>query len=841
MKTMSYQIPYLNGEAFDNAARYPRVYRIMSPRYTLFLDNELAQVRRYVPAPDAEWDSGTDFETAFAVEHHGRVYEADHMATGEKTGNTRVIEEGHSCIRTDMEMLRYGDDERFSGALEVVAYPEYFAMNYEVRSAVDITGLTLKMSVRLKGRKIVRVGRDRLVAADGKGNNLIFASFDPAVTLRAAGEDTVELTRKRVAVPAKHYDHAGLVVIPTKNTGFTDVKKVFALNDGLSVTAHMTSPEDSVPAVTRDIYGNCRIDITPKTWDADVTSTYEARNRYQKMDFTVRNDSDRDVLVPVCFAYGRENTYRTRIPITGLSPMIRRGGVPCGIQVQLSKTWDGCANDEYVYDDPSLLKQGYWMRATALIPAPRHSEERYEYFCAFENYGGVAAVQHAQLGLMGWGGSQRQWHQLALGSHGETICYSVQGGGVMQDIRGLYVRSAHGGMKEYNWSGNVGGGDFLIYMEPDESPIITWPNNPRNDVADTVTHYRAQCPILTDVTYVGHTRDGRIDASYNVMLGSTDDAARHYHVLRYDFRQDTPFARLSFYSHPSERYAPPCQRKLAFGADDREPRVRHLRGKPDHYRAPSFKGLHFPAGRFPWAMAYDADFLRCEPGMDYNRIKEGPFRQSNLNTLMIVRELHGRVNGKRLTKLDYNLFDINTWGLHSFGYELVLPKKFGDVVRAGSWIEMTVELVVLPADPGAYYGDSEIITDNLDKLNSPAIAPVFVMGNALEVTAEVGRVTRTYPPRIRCASGEEAARFRLRGGLGYTPITFTGIKADPAKLQLQVLVKGKFRPVYKENPTGEEGDDVQIMATDKGFDAVYAVKNARFNAGDNVYRLVVKD
>lgn len=839
---MFFQIPYLDGEfAAEYGAVGARIYKVAAPNYTLFLDNKGAQPRRIIFERDAQFDAGTDMTVTYCIIEKGNQLVADHMEHEEGVqNNTRVIEEGNFVCRFDMLMLRYGENTNYGGTCEVNAYPGYFAINYEVRSLAEAKNITLKYVIKLHNRTVSLTGRNRALAVAPDGNNLIFAAYDAHTTLHAEG-DTVTVTRTHVNIAPKRWADAAIAVIPTKRKTFVDIKRVYAFNEKLSVTAHMTSPEEKDCRVSVDRFGSCKVDITSTI--RDICSNYDARNTYQKVALTFTNDSDIDVEIPVCFAYGHENTYRTAIPITGLSPMMRRNGVPTGTQVQISKTWDGVANDDLLFDYEYRSKQGYWMRATTSVVLPRHSTQELEYFCAFEHYGGIVAASHAQLGLMGWGHSSTQWDQLALGSHGETICYSVCGGSTMQDIRGLYTRSFHGNMAEYGWAGNVGGGNFLIYFDGNETDTrIAWPKNPAQDISNMISDYRTQCPIMTEAVFSGTTPDGKISAEYNVILSSTDDCARHYHRITLDFNADTEFSRLSLYSRPSNRYMPPCLRNLTVGADETVGRTRVLNKKKGYYDKASFKNLRFPAGKNQWVYQYNADFVPYVPDFVAPADKDAhPGRQANINTLLTLRRIAGKVNGKRLTKMEYSLFGINTWNMNNMGMEIVLPKKFGNVIQKGSHIELIAELTVIPADIGAYYGDTDYIINNADILNTAAIAPFIVKGNDIKLSALKGKITDNYPPSIKCVNEDILAEFTMENGLGYTPVRFTNVRDRVDNLELQVLQQGRFRPVTKEFPTGEDGDDIQVLAVSpKEFEVVYAVKNARYNSGNNTYRLVRK-
>ena len=85
----------------------------------------------------------------------------------------------------------------------------------------------------------------------------------------------------------------------------------------------------------------------------------------------------------------------------------------------------------------------------------------------YARWGGVPAASHAQLCLIGWGHNQF-WDQSAIGSFGESICYEpgrVQRRCFIDDVRPL-MTLPEPGAKLYGWAENAGGGDFLVWIDP---------------------------------------------------------------------------------------------------------------------------------------------------------------------------------------------------------------------------------------------------------------------------------------------------------------------------------------------------------------------------------------
>lgn len=115
----------------------------------------------------------------------------------------------------------------------------------------------------------------------------------------------------------------------------------------------------------------------------------------------------------------------------------------------------------------------------------------------------------------------------------------------IDDVRPLMVWGMGEGHRKWTWTHNVGGGDFLVYLDA-EGRYQPW--------RAVRTAYLSQGPNLTDVRYSGLTADGHLACRVAVSYVCMDDLNRSYHRFRYDVLQPTPFRRLAFYQVGSDRY-----------------------------------------------------------------------------------------------------------------------------------------------------------------------------------------------------------------------------------------------------------------------------------------------
>ena len=83
--------------------------------------------------------------------------------------------------------------------------------------------------------------------------------------------------------------------------------------------------------------------------------------------------------------------------------------------------------------------------------------------------------------------------------------------------------------------------------------------------------------------------------------------------------------------------------------------------------------------------------------------------------------------------------------------------------------------MVLPADAASYYGPDKGFQKALaGDADTWRLVHREAVGNALKSESRRGAVLNPYPLRIAVDDGQ-GAEVTLRGGLGYVPVTFTGL------------------------------------------------------------------
>lgn len=456
-----------------------------------------------------------------------------------------------------------------------------------------------------------------------------------------------------------------------------------------------------------------------------------------RIRLNLKNDEDSPQTVRLNFAQ------QDNVPaITGIVPLLRDSlGNPTGIPVQISKNWHQTKGKTFLY-------QGAWLHALTALELPPHSRTDLE-FCLVRNFWGqLPLASHAQLCLIGWGVDQL-WDQAAIGSWGESICYDPDvclNRSVIDDVRPLMVTQMNRPGGKWGWTNNVGGGDFLVYFDREGD---------KQYLTRMRTAYLSQGPNLTDVVYSGVSADGKIAATMRVMTPRCDDLNRAYHFFRYDVLEPVEFSRLAFYQVGADNYNDHQFGKLARGDETGLLEEWDARqGGLEYHRS----GIPCP-GNAPWFSLHEG-ISKDEKGGAW------------ANRGLVIRSWKARLGGREAPPIAASYGTQN--GPHSCNVELTPPPKVTQL-QPGDFVEAQVELLVLPQSADDYYGPNKNLREDLQG-NGNTWKPVFrqAVGNALRIEVENGTLLRGYPPRIQVDSNQ-SAEIAVTGGVGYLPLTFSGL------------------------------------------------------------------
>ena len=456
-------------------------------------------------------------------------------------------------------------------------------------------------------------------------------------------------------------------------------------------------------------YGANIIKIRDSGWNNQSGTYYpqEHLDRFDKWPITLSNDGDKAKTFRLLF------DTRPRA-ITGFTPMVLDSeGRPTGIPVQISKNWHKGKD--------SMRYQGPWIHGSTVIRVPPRSTRNFQYAIAYARWGGVPAASHAQLSLIGWGHNMF-WDECAIGSFGESICYEpgrTQRRSFITDVRPLMVYGKD--RKRWGWTGNVGGGDFLVYFDAEGKYV---------PMIKTRGRYYSYGPNLTKVSYDEMSQDKSIKASYTVGLARADDYVRVFQDVRYDVLRPVEFSRLAFCQMPSDYYNDMKYGKAAIG---------NLGGLVCEWpvRMGSWqydrKSVPMP-GRQPWVSLHDVS-----PHEKVTQAARG----------LIVRKWDAVLGSKKCIEPRLSTY-MTEWhrSNHRVAAELSSPLGL-ERLKPGDYVDMDIELVVLPSKVDIYYGPNRPFVAALDRdANTWKMVHREAKGNDLDIRIEEGKLIRNYPVEI---------------------------------------------------------------------------------------------
>jgi hypothetical protein len=748
-------------------------------------------------------------DLALHVELNGVRHAADAFRSddGSTSNPSRLIDMGRFMQQVEIPDVGYAGAD-VGGVLHVAAMPRHLVLTQRITPAAQTDDLTLQVqlsgdAVRLFPHTTVLDG-DRALSVlddDGQGWSFILpAGVDGAIGRTSEGD--VVFSAAFTDVPGGTECALSITAVPTHAASSDQLSLWLTPTDTVRVQyAQLNRDGSAAEALTDARWDDQRglfvVDLRDLSnvgasaglpWaDADAHTWY---NRHQ---IVVHNDTGGAVSVPLAFDGGNNAAFY----IVGGSPLLRdTDGEPIGAPMQISKNW---------HETP------FWYHTySALELAP--GEHSFEHTFAHAKWGDAYAVAHAQLSLIGWGRNQ-QWDESSVGAFGESITYDPDftlGRAMVDDVRPVLVDAAG----EWTWTGNVGGANFLIYGTAETD------NRPDHQLSRLRTDYAATGPNLTDVTYAGVTRDGRVQATVTTQLTRTDDVVRVYYHLRYEFLEAVTYTRLALFQMAADRYGDNGFTRYAYGDADQVvfDGAVHEHGTTG-YASAADRGIALD-GPSPWVWLYASD------------LDTGSLPEHLANVGFVVRDYAAVLGDETVTTPHINVVLTHNGGQSQMAFELGIPWDPADpTVPAGSVITATVEYVVPPSDKSRWFGASDTLSAiPAEDFQTPQMMQGLAADNALTVDAAVGSVARVHPVELVADPGFTAVDFELTGGVGYVPVTIGGL-ARPDGWRLEVHVDGAWERVDQS----VEGSD--YWQANDGVDGYQLVFNVP-NRGTQRYRLV---
>lgn len=661
----------------------------------------------------------------------------------------RIIEAGRFYNKVDIMYMTF-EDHALLGRFEMSAMPDCFLLKFDGYNDEQAMG-GVRFSVTFPNDWEIKKTKTGARLVKGK-NFLGVESLNASLSVQG---NTIVFSNDRL----------------TLNDSFKGIAARFNINRdtasecNVKILKHNQERLDIQRQADDGVY---RIDMSCRNLDFNVA---EDRNRYDRVAVSIENTTDQEQGCMLCFAKEGD-----KFPITGMSPVWRdmRTGEPNGMPIQITKDWHIHPDPEECNEwfaipknSPRRYLEGKWSHLYSYIRLKPHTKYEGEFVCVYENWGTAPAVSHAQLSLVGWGGYDI-WEQLAVGSHGENICFqadtSSQGVSFINDIRPLYTRGRHGGFRSYDWSDNVGGGELLVYYDKDGNRV---------EFTEILRDFKEQCPVLSEADYKLKTKDGKIAASLIINNVRTDDVLKIYFNVEYFFLEDTEYKRLALFQYDTERYQANLFRKLAHGEGSRI--LEEINFKEDETQKNGYNSNYEScraAGKESWFYFYDLPEKRKGGWDQLPENKQTLAEGKNATVLFILREYEAKINGTD-SEARYSIRQCYSSDILHQSVE-INPWSAEGKIAAGSSIAMCLELICLPSDIQQYYGNCSYLLRDGEKLDTPECAIYQVEGDRLQVLPKIGKLKRVYPLVFECE--DDACSFILQGGLGYVPMRFENLQ-----------------------------------------------------------------
>ena len=270
--------------------------------------------------------------------------------------------------------------------------------------------------------------------------------------------------------------------------------------------------------------------------------------------------------------------------------------------------------------------------------------------------------------------------------------------------------------------------------------------------------------------YAGRTGDG-LEHAVATSLGRTDDLLRGTYRLRLDVAKPVDFSRFVIFQIGADSYSYTRERRFALGDEGGLLREWAAQWGGNTNRIEPVACT----GRVPWVSLHDAD---PQP-----RKGEGG---AWANRGLVIRAWQARLGGRaarpwvvergaRVGSLDTSTIDL-------------VPPPGVTRLEPGDFVDAVIEHLVVPQAADDYYGPNEALRAALRADgNTWRMIAREARGDDRRVKMLSGRLERMYPDvRVEATGG--AAAFELAGGLGYVPVTFTGLAAPGGA---QLLVDGR--------------------------------------------------
>jgi hypothetical protein len=706
------------------AAPWLRV--IQTGRFGMALNTQTLRVEHFGPITSLSDDyrklPATDLALSMTVD--GKTYRATSGGAWSRWKGPRLIESGRFFQRADVTDLEFKAEDgarlNVEARLETAAWSDRLSLILTARPGVGT----------MPARDVSSGGND--TAAKSLAREVWRSA---AMTIQfASATQTWELPKSESWADGQWHEVA-LVLDPV-------TAQPAALTSAVAVTAAESATLKARPIRFDPSLGWHCINLDGMELIPPPNGANPSNDAMERVKLVFMNVSDHEETARLMFektSHGIRQGMGSSI--TGVSAMLRdTEGNPTGIPVQLSKNW---------HNEPEGgVYSGQWFHGISRVRVPAKASIELELTLSYGHWGGVPAVSHSQLCLIGWGSNQL-WDQSALGAWGESICYEpdqVQGQCTITDVRPAMVKTG-AESKPWGWTGNVGGGDFFRLFNPSGERV------PQSAMRTT---YHKHGPCLTEVAHAGRI-GSTLTHSITSSLARTGDLVRCTFRVRLDVHDVTEFSRLVLFQIGADTYNETTVRQMALGNESGLIREWHTQPGSNTYRTEPMECT----GRIPWISLHEAETDRTKN------------KNAIANRGIVIREWKAKLGGK----------DAAPWiaerGLTRYRKDSstldLLPPSGVKFLAAGDFLETTIEFIIMPQAATDYYGPNTDLRAALTAdANTWRMIQREAIGNDRQVEIKTGKLLGTHPALL-ISTDHDAAELTLKGGLGHVPITFTGL------------------------------------------------------------------
>lgn len=712
--------------------------------------------REGVPTVRLNIGGGNENAVAYksSPRHALRVNQWNHLALSYDNQTLRLVVNGNSAVEEAIGKHRQAP----RGGL-AIGGREDGASSYSIRGAVDeVFVFDRALDIR-EMRMLENVPEQD---HDGRLKPLQKWTFRDDVAMRSSRPrekwenavvevsvfDQTDAVTSRSAQPKGHDADQWLTATVTIDPVN---RKPVSVSDSLVVTADNVLPDGSIngkprPASVEPSLGCYKINLDNLVPLPPPNRQGPSNDSMERVRINLSNPTDRAQIARLMFEKtGGGFKQRLGQPITGISAILRdTDGNPTGIPIQLSKNW---------HDHPEAgVYSGTWFHGISQVRVPAGQSIELELSIIYGHWGGVAAASHAQLSLIGWG-TNTLWDQSAMGAWGESICYNPEqalGECTVTDVRPVMVTPMSGG-KQWNWTNNVGGADFFRFFDT---------AGKRGFHAAMEVDRRRQGPCLTEIQYSGKIGDTGIRHRITSSLSRTDDLVRATYRIRMDVDAPVEFERFVIFQTGADTYTYTQDRKLAVGQATGLISEWNAHWGGNVNRGDAIQCSDTDAGGNYWASLHATEATSGKRGAWANRG-------------FVIRDWQAVLGGQSAAAwITEHGTDIRTRAVSTL--DLIPPPKLRKLLP-GDYVEATVEFVVVPQFATDYYGPNESLRAALNEhADTWKMIQREARLGALKADTRIGKLSSLYPG-VTIETDNDAAKFDLEGGLGYVPITFTGL------------------------------------------------------------------